>query len=100
MRRSNGVSRERIIILPRVYAQQDDASFARLAPIKAQAQLSPLYLHEPKPYDGEPPVWFPDIFRRDGTPYIQGEIDYIRKVTGQRGSISIRGLRHGAMAAP
>ena len=35
-----------------------------------------------KAYDGEPPVWFHDIFRRDGTPYIPAEVDYIRKVTG------------------
>ena len=30
----------------------------------------------------EPPVWFHDIFRRDGTAYRQAEVDYIRKVTG------------------
>lgn len=35
-----------------------------------------------KPYDSEPPVWFHDIFRRDGTPYIQAEVAYIRSVTG------------------
>jgi len=33
-------------------------------------------------YTAEPPVWFHDIFRRDGTPYIQAEVDYIRRVTG------------------
>lgn len=36
-----------------------------------------------KPYDGEPPVWFHDIFRRDGTPYIPAEVDYIRLETGK-----------------
>ncbi len=35
-----------------------------------------------KAYDKEPPVWFHDIFRRDGTPYIPAEVEYIRKVTG------------------
>lgn len=35
-----------------------------------------------KPYDNEPPVWFHDILRKDGTPYIQEEVDYIRTVTG------------------
>ena len=35
-----------------------------------------------KAYDAEPPVWFHDIFRRDGTPYITAEVDYIRTVTG------------------
>ncbi len=34
-----------------------------------------------KPYADEPPVWFHDIFRADGTPYRQAEVDYIRKVT-------------------
>jgi len=35
-----------------------------------------------KPYDGEPPLWFHDIFRTDGTPYIAKEVDYIRSITG------------------
>ena len=32
----------------------------------------------------EPPVWFHDIFRPDGTPYDAREVDYIRNVTGSR----------------
>ncbi len=36
-----------------------------------------------KPYAAEPPVWFHDIFRRDGTPYDAGEVAFIRKVTGR-----------------
>ncbi|HEY7118905.1 MAG TPA: hypothetical protein VH475_20110 [Tepidisphaeraceae bacterium] len=35
------------------------------------------------PYKGEPPVWFHDIFRADGTPYRPAEVAYIRKVTGK-----------------
>ncbi len=35
-----------------------------------------------KPYDAAPKVWFHDIFRRDGTPYAQAEVEYIRRVTG------------------
>src|SRR5918999_4320972 len=35
-----------------------------------------------RPYPGEPPVWFHDIFRTDGTPYRQEEVNYIKKVTG------------------
>ena len=35
-----------------------------------------------KPYDGEPPVWFHDILRTNGEPYNQGEVDYIKSVTG------------------
>lgn len=36
-------------------------------------------------YTAEPPVWFHDIFRRDGTPYDPAEVQYIRSVTGARG---------------
>jgi hypothetical protein len=35
-----------------------------------------------KPYDKEPELWFHDIFRRDGKPYRQTEVDFIRGVTG------------------
>lgn len=35
-----------------------------------------------KPYDGEPPLWFHDILRADGTPYDAKETDYIRSITG------------------
>jgi hypothetical protein len=35
-----------------------------------------------KTYTAEPPVWFHDIFRRDGTAYREEEVSYIRKVTG------------------
>jgi hypothetical protein len=35
-----------------------------------------------KPYATEPPVWFHDIFRADGTPYREAEVKYIRSVTG------------------
>jgi hypothetical protein len=31
--------------------------------------------------DVEPPEWFHDIFRKDGTPYRQDEVDFIRKIT-------------------
>ena len=36
-----------------------------------------------KAYAAEPPVWFHDIFRPDGTPYIADEVAYIRRVTGK-----------------
>jgi hypothetical protein len=35
-----------------------------------------------KPYtDREPEVWFHDIFQKDGTPYRQQEVDFIRQMT-------------------
>lgn len=33
-------------------------------------------------YDDEPPLWFHDIFRKDGTPYKKEEVAFIRKMTG------------------
>jgi Cellulase (glycosyl hydrolase family 5) len=36
-----------------------------------------------KPYTAEPPVWFHDIFRPDGTPYDAREVAFIQKVTGK-----------------
>jgi hypothetical protein len=39
-------------------------------------------------YPAEPPVWFHDIFRADGTPYRQEEVDFIRSLTGARVSLS------------
>jgi hypothetical protein len=36
-----------------------------------------------KPYGAEPPTWFHDIFRNDGTPYIPAEVEFIRRVTGK-----------------
>ena len=34
-----------------------------------------------KPYASEPPVWFHDIFREDGTPYNTKEVEYIKRIT-------------------
>ncbi len=36
-----------------------------------------------KAYAAEPPVWFHDIFRADGTAYLDEEVAYIRRVTGK-----------------
>lgn len=38
-----------------------------------------------RPYtDREPAVWFHEVFRTDGTPYRQQEVDLIRRLTGVR----------------
>lgn len=36
-----------------------------------------------KTYTAEPPLWFHDIFRKDGSAYKQDEVDYIRSLTGK-----------------
>ena len=38
---------------------------------------------EPLPDLDEPPLWFHDIFRKDGTPYIQAEVDVIKSLCGK-----------------
>lgn len=37
-----------------------------------------------KQYTAEPPLWFHDIFRQDGTPYRQEEVQVIRDLTSQQ----------------
>ncbi|MBT1696103.1 cellulase family glycosylhydrolase [Fulvivirgaceae bacterium PWU4] len=38
---------------------------------------------DPRPDGKEPPVWFHDIFRKDGTPYKKEEVAVIKKLTGK-----------------
>jgi hypothetical protein len=38
----------------------------------------------PLPGVDEPPVWFHDIFRPDGTPFSRKEVDFIKEITGKR----------------
>lgn len=40
-----------------------------------------------KTYTNEPPVWFHDIFRSDGTPFDPKEVAYIKSLTGKAGSL-------------
>ncbi len=37
-----------------------------------------------KQYTAEPELWFHDIFRKDGTPYRQTEVDFIKKITANK----------------
>ncbi len=37
-----------------------------------------------KKYTGEPDLWFHDIFRKDGTPYKQEEVDLIKNLTTKK----------------
>jgi Glycosyl hydrolases family 2, TIM barrel domain len=39
---------------------------------------------KPVPDGSEPKVWFHDVFRKDGTPYSQEEIDTIKSLTGKK----------------
>ena len=34
-------------------------------------------------YTAEPELWFHEIFRPDGTPYLRDEVDYIRRIIGR-----------------
>jgi len=37
-----------------------------------------------KKYIGEPDLWFHDVFRADGTPFKQTEVDFIKEITGNK----------------
>lgn len=37
-----------------------------------------------KTYTGEPETWFHDIFRRDGTPYKESEVAFIKKIISEK----------------
>ncbi len=41
-----------------------------------------------KNYTAEPKPWHHDVFRGDGTPYSEAEVDYIRSVTGVGATVS------------
>jgi hypothetical protein len=45
------------------------------------------FLHDDDPIP-EPPLWFHDIFRIDGTPFDRNEIDFIRNITKAEGKKS------------
>ena len=54
-----------------------------------------------KKYGGEPPLWFHDIFRTDGTPYRLSEVLYIRHVTGAKApQPASAGGRDDGLSAP
>ncbi len=39
---------------------------------------------KPVPDGSEPKIWFHDVFRKDGTPYSQKEVDIIKQLTGSK----------------
>jgi hypothetical protein len=39
-----------------------------------------------EPFEEEPEFWHHDILRQDGTPFSESETEFIKKITGQRGS--------------
>jgi hypothetical protein len=50
-----------------------------------------------RPYtDREPSIWFHEVFRTDGTPYIPEEAEFIKRMTG--GARNPQGRRRGARA--
>lgn len=44
---------------------------------------------EPKPNDAEPPLWFHDIYRKNGSPFDSAEVNAIRKATGKLSNIKL-----------
>jgi hypothetical protein len=47
-----------------------------------------------KPYvEYEPWIWFHDVFRMDGTPYLREETDLIKRLTGQQKAVKAAGAK-------
>ena len=44
---------------------------------------------EPRPNDAEPPLWFHDIYRKNGTAFDTTEVDIIRKITGKKTNVKL-----------
>ncbi len=85
----------RPLVCSEYMARPLDSTFAGILPIAAAHDISMMnwgfvrgktQTHLPwdswqKPYQKEPEVWFHDIFRADGTPYIPAELAVIRAHT-------------------
>jgi hypothetical protein len=54
-----------------------------------------------RPYtDREPSIWFHEVFRTDGTPYIPEEAEFIKRMTGKVKAQAPRGRRVPSINAP
>ena len=60
----------------------------KIAPHAARADEDEEYPWDSwhKQYTAEPPVWFHDIFRADGSAYRPEEVAYIKRITGATNS--------------
>ena len=50
------------------------------------------------PWTEEPPVWFHDIFRADGTPWNADEVRFIKAMTAGNGSLDVRTQDYGTLS--
>jgi hypothetical protein len=54
-----------------------------------------------RPYtDREPSIWFHEVFRTDGTPYIREEVDFIKRMTGKAKARAVGGRRRASLPPP
>jgi hypothetical protein len=85
----------RPMICTEYMARRNNSLFSNIMPIlKAQnigainwgfvsGKTNTIYAWDtPMPNGAEPVLWFHDIFRKDGSPYKQDEIDIIKSLTG------------------
>jgi hypothetical protein len=67
------------------YFRQQRVGAASAALVEGRIQCKyPWDSLEGKKYPEEPAVWFHDVFRKDGSPYDAGEVEYIRSITGAK----------------
>jgi hypothetical protein len=104
---SNEISHQKMIDTLKLYnrplvcteymARRNNSLFSNIMPIlKAQnigainwglvsGKTNTIYAWDtPVPDGSEPALWFHDIFRKDGTPYKQEEVDIIKELTGMK----------------
>ncbi len=83
-----------LLICTEYMARRSDSRFANIIPmLKAEnigainwglvvCKTNTIYAWDtPLPDGSEPELWFHDIFRKDGTPYMQAEVEVIRQLT-------------------
>lgn len=70
------------VILP--YFKQENVGAINWGLVSGRSQTIYPWETWEKPYEKEPDPWFHDIFRQDGTPFRQGEVELIRESTRKR----------------
>jgi hypothetical protein len=88
---------KRPLICTEYMARKSNSLFSNIMPILKDQNIgainwgfvagktNTIYAWSTPIYDGsEPPLWFHDILRKDGTPYKQDEVDIIKKLTGAK----------------
>lgn len=85
----------RPLVCTEYMARKNNSLFANIMPLLKEEQVGAISWGfvtgktntkygwgEPIPDGSEPPIWFHDLLKKDGTPYKKEEVDLIKKLTG------------------